>query len=154
MFKYKSFFSFIGPFIIFSLIILEIIVTIIYCIISVNPLKRYVHSITDLKFNFINKNENAPPKKENKDKHIKIVNTEISQKKSHKSNKRNKTQNIKSPEKEKQNKHKQIINDTEISQKKSNKSSKRNKTENIKSPKKNKKKKGKKNRKSNQALPL
>ena len=149
MFKYKSFFSFVGPFIIFSLIILEIILTIIYCIISVNPLKRYVHSITDLYLNLIQKNENSPPKKDHKDKHVKIVNTEISPKKDHKSKKRNKTENTKSPEKEKRNKHEQIINNTEILQNKSNKSSKRNKTENIKSPNKNKKKKGKKNRKSN-----
>ena len=127
IFKYKNIFSYIGTLIIFALIVLQIILTILYYVISVNPLKRYIYSIIDSYLILFNKNENAPPKKENKNKKVKFNNTEISPNKGHKLKKRNKTENeishknTNSIKKKKRNKGKRInLTNTSDITKKSN----------------------------------
>ena len=63
LFKYRSITSYIGTFIILSLIIIQIVLTIIYFIIGVNPLNKYLFIILESFLIYQRKKVNFPPKK-------------------------------------------------------------------------------------------
>ena len=63
IFKYKTINSYDGFFIILSLIILQIILSVIYFILGINPIKKYIFIILDSFQNYLINRDNAPPKK-------------------------------------------------------------------------------------------
>ena len=75
LFKNKKASYFIGSFIILSLVIIQIILTILYYLFSLTPIKIYIFVVLNKYLSFINKTENnAPPKKEITIKKIKFKN--------------------------------------------------------------------------------
>ena len=63
IFKYKNIFSYLGSIIILSLMLLQIIFTIMYFLLSIKPLKKYFFDILNTYLNYITKKGNFPPKK-------------------------------------------------------------------------------------------
>ena len=85
LFKRKKASSFIGTFIILSLIIIQIIITVFYFIFNVTPIKIYIFILLNKFLSFRNKKENAPPKKETFIRSVKFKNTEKNKNKDKKS---------------------------------------------------------------------
>ena len=73
--------SFIGTFIILSLIIIQIVFTVLYFLFNVTSIKIYIFIVINKFSSFRNKKENAPPKKEPFMRSVKFKNTEKSKNK-------------------------------------------------------------------------
>ena len=66
LFKFGKISSYIGSYIMFSLLIIQIIITLLYFLTSIKPLKIYIFSILNAYLLYLKKKENNPPKKKKK----------------------------------------------------------------------------------------
>ena len=76
LFKNKKASSFICSFIVLSLVIIQIVLTILYYLFSLTPIRIYIFLVLNKYLSFIKKKENAPPKKETLKKKVKFKNDE------------------------------------------------------------------------------
>ena len=77
LFKHRNISSYIGFFIFLSLIIIQIVLTILYFLKNLKPLKNYFFNILNNFLIYIKKKESAPPKKSGETKKVKFSNEKI-----------------------------------------------------------------------------
>ena len=75
LFKHRDISSFIGSFIIISLILIQIALIIVYFVVSVNNLKKYLFNLLNLYLNIGINKDNEPPKKIKNNKKVNFSNS-------------------------------------------------------------------------------
>ena len=66
LFKFGKISSYVGSYIMFSLLIIQIIITLLYFLTSIKPLKIYIFTLLNSYLIYAKKKENNPPKKKKK----------------------------------------------------------------------------------------
>ena len=109
LFKYRKITSYIGSFIILSLSLIEIVLSVIYFILSINPIKHYLFTILNIFTLYSKKSNNSPPKKSKKVQFSNSTNIENKNKRKKNKYNANKTEISKDIYQEKKSNKKRLI---------------------------------------------